>query len=73
MNNPHFEVHSYCIAQHAEFNVCLCRTVLTASLYGHKHPMEVLRFLLMKQVDSLLSKNQALICKLNYCNNLLPL
>ena len=32
------ESRTQCITQHADFsNVCLCRAVLTVSLYSHRH------------------------------------
>ena len=41
VEDPCLEVHLSCITQHADFNhVCLCRTVLTVSLYAHLHRYE---------------------------------
>lgn len=41
LEDPHLEIHPPCVTQHADFsNVCLCRTVLTVSLYAHQHRYE---------------------------------
>ena len=38
IDGSHIEMRPSCITQHADFNnVCLCRAVLTLSLYGHRH------------------------------------
>ena len=41
LEDPHLEMRPSCVTQHADFNnVCLCRTVLTVSLYAHRHHYE---------------------------------
>ena len=41
VEDPCLEVQPTCITQHADFShVCLCRTVLTVSLYAHLHRYE---------------------------------
>ena len=41
LEDPHLEIHPSCITQYTDSNqVCLCRTVLTISLYAHLHHYE---------------------------------